>query len=116
MPWRRTRIALAIFSFVWFGMILPGHRRGIVVFDGGKVCDCCCGGQAGCPGDSKTPDNRGAHCEICNFAAHLTLPPVVNFHLTLLGLLEKAPPPIEYQRVWRIVLTPFDGRGPPSAA
>ncbi len=109
----RLRFALAVFTFIWFGIVLPGHRRGIVVFDGSKpVCDCCCDQSANCD-KSKTPDNRAAHCEICNFAAHLTIPPVVDLRLTILGLLEKAPPPSAYQFVRLIVLTPFDGRGPP---
>jgi hypothetical protein len=119
MPWRRTRIALAIYLFAWFGIIVPGHRRGVVVFDGAKTvsdCCCCCCDHSDAATKSNTPGNQSAHCEICNFAAHLTLPPVVNLNLFQLGLLEKAPKPAEHQPVWRIVLTPFDSRGPPFIA
>ena len=117
---RGTSAALAFYLFIWFGVIVPGHRRGVVSFDknkGTSECCCCCDCQpAKTPAGSQTPPANSGHCAICDFAAHLTIPPPVDFSLPPMGLLERAPNPIVKDVVALIVLTPFDGRGPPAAA
>ena len=106
-------IALAAYSFLWLSIIVPGHRRGAVSFDRDKsCCDCCCCAH---PADKAPVQNNHGHCAICDFAAHLTLPPPVDFTLPPMGLLARLPPPAISDLIARLVLTPFDGRGPPMA-
>jgi hypothetical protein len=117
---RALRIALLLYLFLWFGIIVPGHRRGVVTLEGKPddkqaACDCCCDchpSQA--PASSKTPP-KPTHCAICDFAAHLSLPPVFDFSLAPLGMLTRLPTPPAEDRFARVVVTPYDDRGPPSA-
>jgi hypothetical protein len=110
---KALRISLIAYLLVWFGAIVPGHRRGIVTISSSQdCCDCCCH----CADAKGTPPKNASHCAICDFAAHLTLPPVVDFTLPPLCLAERAPNPVVKDLVARIILTPYDGRGPPAAA
>jgi hypothetical protein len=117
---RATSAALAFYLFIWFGIIVPGHRRGVVSFDkgtstSGGCCCCCCECQAiKTPAGSQTPPANSGHCAICDFAAHLTIPPPVDFSLPPMGLLERLPTPTVQDLVSLTLLTPFDGRGPPA--
>jgi len=116
---RRTRFLLAAYLFFWFCVVIPGHKRGAVVIQGDKPCaDCCpfCCDQTPAKGDSKAPAGRPSQCEICNFAAHVTVPPVVNLDLQPLARIGRLPRPAAAEVVWRLVLTPYDDRAPPSAA
>ena len=31
---RAARLSLAIYLFIWFGLIVPGHRKGVVTLPG----------------------------------------------------------------------------------
>jgi hypothetical protein len=113
-------IALAIFEAIWLNVIVPGHRRGIVQMPGASaagVCPCCCCGEASPshPGDPKHDSQGGpaSTCAICNFAAHLSVPPVVDFTPPPLKLLGPAEAETARRAIARITLIPFDGRGPP---
>lgn len=113
------RILLALYLLLWFGVVVPGHRRGIVTIgppDPAQTCSCCqCPDCAGTPSKpSDTPPSQASHCAICDFAAHLTLPPTFDFTLPPLGLLDRLPDPVIADLVSRFVLIPFDGRGPPA--
>jgi hypothetical protein len=115
---RIARLSLAVYLFIWFGLIVPGHRKGVVTLPGTEscCCDCCqpASGPQG-PSDAPIPPSRAAHCAICDFAAHLTLPPPVDFSLAPLGLAERVIDPTVKDLIARLVLNPFDGRGPPLA-
>jgi hypothetical protein len=108
---------LAAYLFVWFGIVIPAHRKGIVVIGSASPAgDCCCCCAAKNPDNSKTPAKPASQCEICNFAAHVTFAPPVDLSISPLGLLARAIPIAEKQIVWRTVLATYDGRAPPFAA
>jgi hypothetical protein len=110
---RSLRIALLFYTFFWFGIVVPGHKRGVVTLDASGHASCEC---AACQADnSKTnhPTDPASRCAICDFTAHLILPPVYDFTLPPMGLADRVPTPVVEDRVARVVLTPFDGRGPP---
>jgi len=125
---RALRIFLAAYLFFWFGIVVPGHQRGIVTVDGtpnASECCCCCQTSSANQSPSKTPTdsqapgnptNPAGHCAICYFAAHLTVPPPVDFSLAPLGLVARVRDAVVKDCVARIVLTPYDGRGPPAVA
>jgi hypothetical protein len=79
---------MLIFQFVWFNMIVPGHRRGIVQLPGARAACCCeqesvtCAHCQGTGSDKqKTPAKRdpAANCAICSFAARVSSPPAIDF-------------------------------------
>ena len=120
-------LGIAMFEAFFLNVIVPGHQRGIVQLPGAQlapviqVCPFCCAGDSSSRSHSKdskdnSPANRPGTCAICAFAAHLSVPPVFDFSLTTLMLLG----PVENNRAHspaaRIVLLPFDERGPPLAA
>src|SRR5580700_6728923 len=89
-------VALAIFEAIWLNVIVPGHRRGIVQMPGASsaaICPCCCCEQPSAPSHPNgskqdAPSGPAGTCAICNFAAHLSVPPVIDFTpppLKLLG-------------------------------
>jgi hypothetical protein len=116
---RKFRIALLAFQLLWYGVIVPGHRRGVVTLDGKRQtpsCCCCCDSQPVKGADSRQPPVQPGHCAICDFTAHLTLPPVVDFELAPHGMLERCAVPVVEQRLSRDIPATYDGRGPPLAA
>jgi hypothetical protein len=120
---RGLSIALAIFEAIWLNVVVPGHKRGIVQMPGTSaagLCPCCCeqASSAAHPGGSKqnAPGGPASTCAICNFAAHLSVPPKVDFTPPPLKLLGPAEAQTARRTISRITLIPFDGRGPPSFA
>jgi hypothetical protein len=111
-----TRITLAAYMMFWFGVVIPAHQRGVVTVPGSEnCCECCCCQTADAkPSNSQSPQDRSKHCAICDFAAHVTIPPPVDFTLPPLGLLDRLPAQIAHDLISRLVLIPFDGRGPPA--
>jgi hypothetical protein len=113
--------AFAVFQTIWLNVIVPGHQRGIVQLPGShSSCpDCCCNCRNG-PAESNHPKNgnapapKPAGCAICFFAAHLSIPPVVDFTLPPHRLLGAVPDEIAHHLFARICFIPFDGRGPPA--
>jgi hypothetical protein len=71
---------------VWFGVVAPGHERGVVTLPGMGCADrsststdnqpaaTCCAGK-----ESETPDERVRRCAICQLLATLSppAPPIV---------------------------------------
>jgi hypothetical protein len=120
---RWLSVALAIFEAFWLNVVVPGHKRGIVQMPGapgGAVCACCCDqtGNSEQAGGSKKDSSQGsaATCAICNFAAHLSVPPIVDFTPPKLKLLCQATSEVVRGVIARNPLIPFDGRGPPRPA
>jgi hypothetical protein len=104
---RALRLAVLVFQALWLNVIVPGHRRGIVQMPGavsdpsgqntsnsstgGETCPFCVGSPT-----QKTPGNPNApapaaNCAICFFAAHLSVPPVIDFAPPLLCLARVVP-------------------------
>jgi hypothetical protein len=117
-------VVLAIFEGFWLNVVVPGHKRGIVQMPGasaGVACPCCCCDQpqnSGQTGGSKkdSPGGPAGTCAICNFAAHLSVPPVIDFTPPPLKLIGPAAPQCARRAIARITRVPFDGRGPPISA
>jgi hypothetical protein len=114
--WRGVAIFLSIYLFIWFEIIIPVHRRGSVSVPGAAptcCCCCCCGSQAG---NSSHGPQSPKPCAICDFAAHLDIPPVTDLSLPPMGLAARLDPPAAQIAVYRIVLLPYLSRGPPNLA
>jgi hypothetical protein len=119
-------VALAIFEAIWLNVIVPGHRRGIVQMPGASAAAacpfCCCCQQPTTPSSDRdgpkqnSPTGPAGTCAICNFAAHLSVPPVIDFTPPPLKLLGPVEAEIARRAIARITLIPFDGRGPPAIA
>jgi hypothetical protein len=117
-------IALALFELCWLNMILPGHTRGIVTMPccaaeqtqaqqtSAPVCPRCAAERRSHP--SPTPADR-AHCALCFFAAHLTIPPALDLTAPQLRFLNYVDSQDARHLFARQVTLPFDGTGPPSA-
>jgi hypothetical protein len=73
----------------FLNVVVPGHTRGAITLTGQasmqRLKGCCCDSKPGDSKDAPTPKDR-QNCAICNLAAHYTLPPVVDFRLSELGL------------------------------
>jgi hypothetical protein len=116
---RPFHLALLIFQVVWFNVIVPGHTRGVVQLPHAEqscpACCCCCEGAAKTGNQNPaTPKNPPGNCAICFFAAHLSIPPRIDFSLTRLDFLHRLDAIVKEDRVARIVIYPFDSRGPPA--
>jgi hypothetical protein len=114
--------ALVVFEAFFLNVVIPGHQRGIVQLPGTHsepiaTCPFCCDGESPSHSRSKSgvPGGPAGTCAICSFAAHLILPPVVDFSLPPLKLLGPVSDEIAKAPIARIVLVPFDGRAPPPA-
>jgi hypothetical protein len=111
---RTVSIFLASYLFIWFAVIIPGHRRGIITVPGTTpTCDCCCccDQTAASP---HAPPQSSKNCAICYFAAHLDIPPVADLSLPPMGLVDRLDPPAAERGIQRIVLMPYHSRGPPA--
>lgn len=123
---RSFRIALLVVQALWLNVIVPGHRRGVIALpgehcqDGGcqiAQLDGCCDmpGPSGKSNQSNDKRDPAQHCLICYFAARVTAPPVVDFTLPPLQLLEQLPPPLPAQVTSYTTIATYDGRAPPAA-
>jgi len=123
---RWFNLAILLFEAFFLNVVVPGHQRGVVQLPGsdaklGQTCPfCCCDGPTA-PNHSQnsksdTPEKPTGTCAICAFAAQLSLPPVFDCTLTRLMLLCPVADQIPSPPVARIILLPFDERGPPISA
>src|SRR5687768_8164951 len=89
-----ARITLLVFQVVWLNAILPGHTRGIIQMScdtpqGGQRC--VMSGGSTCP--KKSPQEKPAppsssNCAVCQYAARMTPPPVIDYRPAPLELTE----------------------------
>jgi hypothetical protein len=127
MSSRVLRIAILLFEALWLNVIVPGHTRGIVVFAPGVNAASCPACQTAavdtCPfcagtnpaGSSKTPTQQDrSNCAICQFMAHLSLPPVYDFRPAALKQLELLPVPQPQSRTSLALIEHDHCRGPPA--
>jgi len=114
---RWLRIAILVFEALWLNVLVPGHQRGCIQVPGAQaVASCPLCEPHSSPVDSKShaPIDRSGTCAICFFAAHLSVPPRIDFTLPPLQLLGLVEAQTARNLVARLVQVPFDGRGPPA--
>jgi hypothetical protein len=109
-------MALIAFCLVWFGAIVPGHQRGVVLLPG--VCEegvsnasaSCCAAKHR---DSDAPV-APSKCAICYYTLTLSSAPVFALVVPRLGLLEVLPP-VAPESVRALESRPlYYGRAPPA--
>jgi hypothetical protein len=117
---RWVRILMLGWLGVWFGVIAPGHQRGIVMLPGTVKPGSCCvvrgelvvnkGGQAPA---KQTPPMPVKGCAICQINATLATPEVIVFHALDLGLVQLLPLPPPVAAPVLALLHVDYSRGPP---
>lgn len=116
---RTLRVAFILLWSVWFGLIIPGHQRGIVALPGTQQASGECpvlGGdsvQASC---CKSQPGRGdpvRHCAICKLVAMLDIPAAVNNDVPPLGLVGLADPVAPIAVYPPSTVSVHTGRAPP---
>ena len=117
---RWLKLALLGYVSVWFGVVLPGHKRGQITLPGARaaVAGCCTTAIPLARHATSShhvplpPPSRGP-CAICFFAAHLSVaPPVDVAHAPLAFLHLRAVPAVARPLPQPVRLT-YDGRAPP---
>ena len=83
----------------WLLLVMPGHKRGIVMLPGAEVeqaeAESCCEPEPSCcdiasdDGEKPKPIDPAKHCAICFLKSHLTDPPPVAFYTPYLGELDE---------------------------
>lgn len=90
---RPFHLFLLVFEFIWLGIVIPVHTRGIVSM--GDTCPNCVARESHCPhchpGKNEPAPHQDQGCAICNFAMHLTLPPLYDCRPAALGVVELLP-------------------------
>jgi hypothetical protein len=116
---RALRVALLLFQALWLNVLLPGHTRGVIVTPGTDASqsarDCCHSNDASGRDVPTDQSRRAAHCAICFFAAHMTLPPVVDFSPPPLGLTDTLVPLTAKSCHLCEFVPTYLGRAPPMA-
>jgi hypothetical protein len=110
---------LLVYQFAFFNIILPGHTRGAVTVDGRETGECplCCACKVHGDHSQNEPTSRDReHCALCDFAAHVTLPPVIHFTLPALGVLHLLPIPPPQTIVLPSLCFAHLCRGPPAGS
>lgn len=83
---RKFRLVMIAFTAVWFGVVLPGHERGVITVPSSTNNESCgsCESESHCAvdsdpaGDKSLPQNTPAsRCAICKFIGTLDLPVLV---------------------------------------
>ena len=120
---RYLRIAVLIFQALWFGVLVPGHRRGVIALPGeqsfaalSQERSCCAVDGSEHRHSPQIPCRDPAqHCAICHLAMRLSTPPEIDIVLPPCGLAEvrrlssfDAPASI-------LTVPTYDGRAPPAA-
>jgi hypothetical protein len=116
---------------LWFGVIVPGHRRGIVPLPGYEAADSCCSSPpteqsdsrpSCCPTDDEAspasspddrPDDPVKRCAICYIVAMLNVPPAIDFVDPPSALLQYLPALKNTTFFTVASLLRFHGRAPP---
>ena len=105
---------LLLVQALFFNVVVPSHTRGMIQLPGSKAVASCCAPK---PGKSSPCDNkRTENCAICNLAARVTLPPVIEFAPKPTGLLEILPPVAREEFVAHDFVPTYLGRAPPACS
>jgi hypothetical protein len=121
---RTLRIAILIFQALWLGVLVPGHRRGVVALPGEQNFAAFSSERSCCAVDGsehrhlpQVPCSRdpAKHCAICHLAMRLSTPPAIDIVLPPCGLAEVRPLSSFDAPASILTLPTYDGRAPPSA-
>lgn len=120
---RRAGIFLLVaFQFLWLNIVIPGHTRGMIVMAGvqssSEAHSCCDMDDMPAPSGKQpaTPSkDRAANCAICAFAAHLSVPPVIDLAPRPSDLLCRLPDPRVQSITAQELVLSYLGRAPPHA-
>jgi hypothetical protein len=85
MQSRWLRVALLSFVTIWFGLIVPGHRRGQIVLPGSSRA-CCAKPSTGNTPERQVPLPDRGTCAVCHFMAMLDMPGAVQWDVPPMGL------------------------------
>ena len=121
-----------IWLALWFGVIVPGHKRGLVLLPGGEpvqtkpvageICPLAgimVGTNRGCCPGSKSPASPSpaplpvSHCAVCYLAGVLDVPAVPDLAPKPLELIEVLPWPTPVAVTSSPKLQTYLGRAPP---
>lgn len=135
MDRRITRIFALGFACLWFGVLVPIHKRGRIQLPGpgfpradgatAQKAHCSAGPNARChvkqkapqgaaPGDAPA-DGAGGGCAVCHFIAALDLPAPIDLGIAPLGFLYALPSDVALAAPARHAALPFHGLDPPLA-
>jgi len=119
---RWFRLILALYVFVWFNVVVPGHTRGIVTVPGSEpnaksvqTDSCCSTGKTPTKDGKPTPDQQ-KRCGVCFVAATYTVPVIHRFFVDLLELTSIVNDRATSQLLRLRFPTPFWPIGPPASA
>jgi hypothetical protein len=116
-------IFLLVFEGIFLNVIVPGHTRGVVTLTGKQTVSCAA--DLGCPfcsppirkNSKQAPsDQDRSECAICNFAALLSVPPVVDFVPPLTGVARAVELPVPAMAPLIRVQVVLQDRAPPFVA
>ncbi len=117
---------------LWFGVIVPGHKRGLVLLPGGQppaktqsstgepcplaqimaLSGSCCPGSKS-PSNTPGPDVPVSHCAVCYLTGVLDVPPLPDFAPKPLELVQALPWPSPDEVDSIRALQTYLGRAPP---
>ncbi len=123
---------MLVWAFAWFGVIVPGHTRGVVQLApdpfAAQSChsqhadnpqppaDSCCMGKPKKTSDSKdAPRPFMGKCALCDMAAKSVTALPFNFDLPFTGVIDLLDPPAVYTLSGVQFLIDQHSRGPPQA-
>jgi len=122
---RLIGVALLVYQFFFFNILLPGHTRGAITLDGKHHPDeasCCCCGEVPAapakPGDPKSAPSQKdrENCAICNLAVRVMPAPLFTISLPPLTFLKTVDPEPAWQAVSVDRISTYLGRAPPIEA
>ena len=124
-----NKIAI-VWLALWFGVVVPGHKRGLVLLPGGekvptrlqsdKPCPLAklTGKTGSCCPSSKAPSDQapaapGSHCAVCYLTGVLDVPAPPDLTAPPLELLDILPWPDAVQAKTIQIQLAYFGRAPP---
>jgi hypothetical protein len=116
-------LLLALFQAFWLNVLLPGHTRGQIVMPGTPAAQAtashsCCEADDGTSPTKKSDapsKDRVSNCALCAFAAHMTVPPVLDLTFRPTDLLCLLPEPRTQSVTTLELVLAYLGRAPPAA-
>lgn len=111
---RSLSFSLLVFQAVWLNVIVPGHTRGVVQLPHEATFCAECGCATSHP--KQAPKAPAGNCAICFFAAHLSIPPRLDFTHTRLDLLHRLEAEAYAVHVAAERFPLFHSRAPPAFA
>ena len=123
MRHRNLHLVMLGFMCLWFGIVVPGHERGLIKTPG-PACDTalmsCCPADTTCcpvgdPNSDRVParDDPAQNCALCDYLATLLTPPVAQLIMPRLGLIDVLPVPLHVTPHVAPARSIFGGRSPP---